>query len=168
MTFAKSLRMSSQSHELATRRSAALSAPAALSASATSTPPHDNDESDPRHRVRAARARLMNRLHELERRVKQTKDTFNLANHIRTQPVAAVGVSLVLGATVGFLRGDRAQSTWAIKLFAMVSRVAMDVAKSQLRGWASQQLGGGLNASATADAARSVAANASASASETS
>lgn len=105
--------------------------------------PHESEESDPLHRVRAARARLMNRLYELERRVKQTKETFNVANHIRAQPVAAVGVSLMLGATIGFLRGGRAQGTLATKLFAVVTGIMMDVAKNQLRGWASQHLGGG-------------------------
>ena len=145
--------MSDQSHELALGTPIALSLPAALGAGATRSdgaepePPLAGNN-DPVHRVHVARTRLMNRLLELERRITHTKERFNLANQIRAQPVAAVGVSLVVGATLGFLRGGRAQNAWAIKLLALVSGIAMDVAKNQLRGWASQHLGGGANAAA--------------------
>ncbi len=139
-SLAEYLGMSVQSHELALRPSNAMSATAALSAGATGATPRERDNIDPIHRVRAARARLMNRLHELERRVKQTKDVVNLASHIRAQPLVAVGVGLALGATVGFMRRSRAPSVRASTLLAQVRSVAMDGAKKQLRGWTSRQL----------------------------
>ena len=152
--------MSSQSHEIGLLPPTGPSAQAALSAGATSNPTQDDDANDPRHRVQAARARLMHRLHEVERRVNQTKDTLNLANHIRAQPVAAVGVSLVVGATVGFLRGGRAHSAWGSELFTVIRNVAMDVAKTQLRGWAAQHLGGSTDANTATAAAKPTAASA--------
>ena len=152
--------MSDQSHELALGTPVALSPPAALSAGATRSDSADpGTTSDSVHRVSAARTRLMNRLLELERRITHTKERFNIASHIRAQPLAAVGASLAVGATVGLLRGGRAPGPWASKLIALLSGLAMDVAKNQLRGWASQHLGGGTNAN-TAAAARPTSANA--------
>ncbi len=137
--------MSDQSHELALRPTATLSASAAVSAGTTATDDANpaatpDDHRDPIHRVRAARARLMNRLHEFERRVTRTKEMFNLSNHIRARPIAAVGVSLAVGATVGLMRGKREPSALANNMVTVLSNIVLDVAKTSLRSWALHQL----------------------------
>ena len=78
----------------------------------------------------------MDRLHQLERRITRTKDSLDVASRIRAQPLAAAGIAIAVGAIVGLTGGRGSRSPLASKFVAMLTGLAVQVAKTRLQSWA--------------------------------
>jgi len=74
------------------------------------------------------RDRVVGRLHEVGRRVEQTKDALNVARMIRSHPLTAAGIALAAGAVVGFSRKGR--------LDGLITGIVLQLVKSRLDSWA--------------------------------
>jgi hypothetical protein len=108
--------------------------------------PHSPDVSEPPNPRRAverklagARARLFARLDELGRRVAKARDAVDVPQLIRDHPLAAVGISLSIGALVGLPRGN---GRLRRELTALLTALAVNAVRSSVSDWLLDQLRG--------------------------
>jgi hypothetical protein len=81
--------------------------------------------------VLAARGRLEDKLHELGRRLEETKEALDLARMIRERPLAFIAGALAAGVAIG-LASDRPRGKLTTALEAMVTGLAVSTARSWL------------------------------------
>ena len=90
-------------------------------------------------KIARARARVVERLHELGRRVEKAKDAINVAQLIRRHPLTAIGVGLAAGAMAALPRGSKGDG-FSRRLGALITGIALQVVKSRLDAWIAERL----------------------------
>jgi len=99
----------------------------------------NDDKQALERRVEGAQARLIGRIEEVGRRVEKVKDAIDVAQTIRAHPLTAVGIGLAAGALLGLPRPGMARRLSG-ELGAMLTAVALHVARTQLTAWVDDQL----------------------------